>query len=1246
MKLRTFGLVAGIIATMAASGAYAADRPQSLPQNVLPLDKVEEVGMPYLDNEALLDRAKFLDEGGPAHFADPIKVSITPDDYGTWEKLDNGDMLWRLRLYSERATSLNLGFTRYHMPEGGDLHIYIPSYEKIFGPFTADDNEEHGELWTPILPGDDILIEVRVPASEIANLDLELGSVNHGYRVIGGPVGDDKSGACNVDVICPQGDLWRDQIRSVAVYSTGGSTFCTGALVNNTALDKKGYFLTADHCGLSAGNAASLVVYWNYENSTCRAPGSGASGGAGDGALTQFNTGSFFRAENAASDMTLMELDDPINPAYDVFWAGWDRTGVDATSAVAIHHPNTDEKRISFENDPTTVTTYLQNTVPGDSTHIRITQWDLGTTEPGSSGSPLFDQNKRIIGQLHGGFASCSSLTSDWYGRVFTSWTGGGTNATRLSNWLDPSSTGVTVLDGIGQSIFQANGSPTIDDSFGTGDNDGILETGEDQDLLTFSVRNVGTVTATGVTGTLTSLTPTVTVTQGSSPYANIAVSGTQSNITPYEISISPAHVCGDPITLRLTMNSNEESNSPLDYILSTGPLCDVVPDFGVGTIVVDDTAGNGTNAADPGESGLLLTIPITNAGSPATGISAVLSSLTGTATVTQSGSTYADIGTGGSANNATQFAFDLSSAHVCGDPIDFQMTITSAEGVDVVPFSISTGSVFPISLTTSATASPNAQFGDAPLPAFISTNLVVAERGEVSDVNVTFNALHTFDGDVSATLTSPAGTVVTLVNRRGSGGDNFVNTTFDDEAGPAITAGAPPFTGSFRPESVLSAVDGEDIEGTWVFTITDHAATDNGTLQNVTLNFSYNPLVCGTAAFFDAGGAATFSDANGNGNNNGILEPGETSIEFTIPVTNIAQDATGVVGTLTSLTPGVTVLQPTASYPNISASATQSNTTPYMVAIDPAFTCAGSFSLALAIDSNEGGNSISPSYNFTTGTATASTTSQSVNPGTVFGATPQIVNVPVNFATTGIITDVDVTINMPHTFMGDVTISVRSPGLQTSTLINRRGSTGDNMTNTVFDDEAATAITAGTPPYTGTFRPESPLSALDGGVVNGAWQLTFNDQANGDSGTIQNCTIDVDYLVGTCTAPLTLDANVVETGSSSAVPDGGNFDFGSHEIGSAQPSYTFRVDNSGAGTLYTWNMTYPAGYNLVEPLSANIAPGGFDTFTIELSTASVGSRNGVLSFETNVAGKFLYDINLTGAVTPPASIHEWEMFK
>ena len=104
-------------------------------------------------------------------------------------------------------------------------------------------------------------------------------------------------------------------------------------------------------------------------------------------------------------------------------------------------------KCISFDYDATQITTYLGTSTPGDATHLRIVDWDVGTTEPGSSGSPLFDQNHRVVGQLHGGYAACGNNSSDWYGRFFKSWTGGATNATRLSNWLDPGSTGATTVD-------------------------------------------------------------------------------------------------------------------------------------------------------------------------------------------------------------------------------------------------------------------------------------------------------------------------------------------------------------------------------------------------------------------------------------------------------------------------------------------------------------------------------------------------------------------------------------------------------------------------------------------------------------------------------------------------------------------------------------------------------------------------------------------------------------------------------
>ena len=69
---------------------------------------------------------------------------------------------------------------------------------------------------------------------------------------------------------------------------------------------------------------------------------------------------------------------------------------------------------------------------PGSgSAYLRVNDWDLGTTEPGSSGSPLFDPDHCIVGQLFGGFAACSNDLEDWYGRFYVSWTGGGTSDSR-----------------------------------------------------------------------------------------------------------------------------------------------------------------------------------------------------------------------------------------------------------------------------------------------------------------------------------------------------------------------------------------------------------------------------------------------------------------------------------------------------------------------------------------------------------------------------------------------------------------------------------------------------------------------------------------------------------------------------------------------------------------------------------------------------------------------------------------------
>lgn|GEM_PF-1955560 len=437
----------GRIAIATGPSGLSAEEIDAIP--VVTIDSLD------LDTIALEDEQRHA-AGLPPRFAIPNEVAIKPGDHGIWRDGADGSRVWRLRIQSVGATSINLGFTGYLMPVGGRLDIFSTDQRSSIRPFTAQDNEDHGELWTPIVPSDDIIVQATIPKDEQDDLVLSLTSINIGYRGFGAESGaaGARSGSCNVDVICPEGDDWRLQIKCVAVIGTGGSTFCTGFMVNNTSEDLTPYFMTANHCGITSSNAASLVTYWNYENSWCRPPGSGASGGPGDGPLNEFNTGSFFRATYSTSDFTLVELDDPPDTAWDVGFCGWDANNVDATSAVGIHHPNTDEKRISFEFQPTTTTSYLGNPVPGDGTHVRIEDWDVGTTEPGSSGSPLFNQDHRVIGQLHGGYASCTSQTSDWYGKFARSWIGGGSNSTRLSNWLDPTGTGLMQVDFISEATL------------------------------------------------------------------------------------------------------------------------------------------------------------------------------------------------------------------------------------------------------------------------------------------------------------------------------------------------------------------------------------------------------------------------------------------------------------------------------------------------------------------------------------------------------------------------------------------------------------------------------------------------------------------------------------------------------------------------------------------------------------------------------------------------------------------------
>ncbi len=362
-------------------------------------------------------------------FAEPHSVSATPFSSGSWSTQPDGTRVWRLLVSAEGATDLILAFTGYQLPIGARLYVISTEEDYYEGPYTHEDIKPHGELWVPLIPGAEALIELQVAAETEFEPQLELMRVNYGYRDMFHRDPYRKQGSCNNDVACPEGLPWADQIQSVAAYTTGNGFFCTGTMIMDVPGSGRSFFLTAYHCGVDASNASSVTVYWNYESPTC--------GALSGGSLADNQTGAVFRARRGDVDMCLIELDSSPALVSDVYFAGWDRSNIAPSGSVGIHHPRGDEKAISFNTDPLTTTGY-GIVSPGDTSHWRVDNWEDGTTEPGSSGSALFDANNQlIVGFLHGGTASCDIISSDWYGNFAEAWDGPSADA-RLRDWLDP----------------------------------------------------------------------------------------------------------------------------------------------------------------------------------------------------------------------------------------------------------------------------------------------------------------------------------------------------------------------------------------------------------------------------------------------------------------------------------------------------------------------------------------------------------------------------------------------------------------------------------------------------------------------------------------------------------------------------------------------------------------------------------------------------------------------------------------
>ena len=381
-------------------------------------DKAEKRGMPPAAAVHLpaVDVATLMQEDaaraaqglkGPFRFGFTHATDYTLQNSGSWFMMPNGDRVWRLQLLCPGALSINLQFSNYVIPEGARMFLYNQA-GTVRGSYTAQSNPGHTAFGTAPLEGDRITVEYIEPPAVAGQGQLTISEVIHGYRLLGKSndrsFGD--SGPCNVNTICPEGDNWRQEIRSVAHVILGGGV-CSGSLLNNCAQDSTPYFLTANHCTEGNTTNASWVFVFNWESAVCDP--------TGNAPMDHSITGCDKLFENPPSDASLLLLSSIPPPAYHPYFTGWDISGTAPDTVHCIHHPSGDIKKISHSNGPFDAQNVNMGNGPADCWHVP--QWDSGTTEPGSSGSALWNQDHRLIGQLYGGQASCSNNINDYFGR-------------------------------------------------------------------------------------------------------------------------------------------------------------------------------------------------------------------------------------------------------------------------------------------------------------------------------------------------------------------------------------------------------------------------------------------------------------------------------------------------------------------------------------------------------------------------------------------------------------------------------------------------------------------------------------------------------------------------------------------------------------------------------------------------------------------------------------------------------------
>ena len=365
---------------------------------------------------------------------------------------ENGLYTYLIGIESPNAYGIGVIFDDFYLSENANLFIYDEEQTMFLGSFTSSNNKESFIFPTSIVKSDRIIIELNVPYNEIDFVRLNIGSIIHDYEDIMGYF-DSSSGStredCNTNVACPEGIGYEDQINGTIRVTMGGG-LCSASIINNTLNDRTPYVLFADHC--VSGSASSYVFLFNYQASTCT--GTSAS-------ENQSVSGSNLLVSediNNGPDFALLEMTSNIPDSYNPFYVGWSKVSFAPQDVFGVHHPGAGIKKITLDG----------TSVNGNGYYWEF-QYNDGRVIPGSSGSPLFDNNKRQVGiasYIYTNYCDpspdcyCAQQYNHGYGRFDMAWNMG------LSNYLDPLNSGVNGIDGISISGLNISHDPFEDMPF------------------------------------------------------------------------------------------------------------------------------------------------------------------------------------------------------------------------------------------------------------------------------------------------------------------------------------------------------------------------------------------------------------------------------------------------------------------------------------------------------------------------------------------------------------------------------------------------------------------------------------------------------------------------------------------------------------------------------------------------------------------------------------------------------------